>query len=591
MNSRQKLVQQQFLNNEEQVIKRLKSVYDQSMSDINSKIAKLDKSIAQLQSAYNDINGDDIGDLAKAALGSKANFTPEEAKETLQSMIQSKVYQKNYQQGLQKQVGDVLDKMHTQQFKTVSEYLDKCYEEGFLGTMYDLQGQGIPLCFPMDQEQMVRAVQLDSKISQGLYQRLGQDIDILKSRITNEVSRGISSGMRWEQVAQQLSNKTGIGYTNAVRIARTEGHRIQCQAGMDACHKAKDMGADVVKQWDATLDARTRDSHAKVDGEIKELDEEFSNGLMFPGDTDGAAAEVINCRCALLQRARWALKEKVDYVTGEVTYEDNAFTKWDSESGKVVDFSSISDYNTFKQKYVQTAKTVTKSTATAAQSVISIPQKTSNAKYNSLLDTFTNKQIEYRPVESHVKQPTEEEIISAISGGDNTTGSCASVGIAYIGQKHGLNVLDFRGGSSMVHFSGKLEKLDLFRALGATPLEENSGASNMTNGRRILSKMQAGKEYYLSVGRHASIVRVGENGHPQYLELQHATQSGWHDFSPNIRDTLQGRFGCTTSSRFYSSAYITDLDEFPDNDEFKTLMGYINTAENEQRKGIYGTIK
>lgn len=337
MNQRQKLVQQQFLNDEEAVIERLKTVYDQSMKDINGKISNLDSSIAQLQKAYNDIDGDDIGDLARAVLGSKANFTPEEAKETLQSMIQSKVYQKKYQEALAKQVGEVLDKMHEQNFTTISEYLDLCYENGFIGTMYDLQGQGIPLCFPMDQEQMVRAVQLDSKISHGLYQRLGQDIPILKSRITAEVSRGISSGMSFQQVAKQLAGKTGIGYTNAVRIARTEGHRIQCQAGMDACYKAQDMGADVVKQWDSTLDAKTRHSHVIVDGEIRELDEKFSNGLRFPGDPHGIAAEVVNCRCSLLQRARWAV--------------GGGFTKRNNFTKELETFESPQQYSEYKKAF------------------------------------------------------------------------------------------------------------------------------------------------------------------------------------------------------------------------------------------------
>ena len=53
---------------------------------------------------------------------------------------------------------------------------------------------------------------------------------------------------------------------NAYRIARTEGHRIQNQSVMDAANKAKDKGVDVVKQWDATLDARTRPHHAMLDG-------------------------------------------------------------------------------------------------------------------------------------------------------------------------------------------------------------------------------------------------------------------------------------------------------------------------------------
>ena len=337
MNRRQKLVQKKFLNNEEAVIKRLGQVYSQSVKDITGKISVLDSRIEQLQKAYDSIDGDDIGDLARAVLGGRKHYTPEEAKETLRSMIQSKVYQKKYQEALQGQVGGVLDKLHDQEFKTISEYLDKCYEDGFVGTLFDLQGQGVPMAFPLDQEQMVRAVQLDSKISQGLYTRLGQDIPTLKKRITAEVSRGISSGMRWEEVARQLSGKTGIGYTNAIRIARTEGHRIQCQAGMDACEKAVDMGADVVKQWDSTLDGKTRDSHAAIDGEIREIDQPFSNGLMFPGDPNGMAAEVINCRCALLERARWAV--------------GGGFTKWNNFSKQLETFESPQDYDTFKESF------------------------------------------------------------------------------------------------------------------------------------------------------------------------------------------------------------------------------------------------
>ena len=290
MNKYQKLVQQQFLNDEETVIKRLKKIYSVSLNDINSKVAQLQSDI------------DDLDTLAKLAIS-------EEEKEIILSQRRAKVYQKQYQESLKKQVSGIYDWMLWEQYTTVSDYLTDCYENGFVGTMYDLQGQGIPLCFPLDQEQMVRAVQLDSKISKGLYSKLGEDISLLKRKIAAQISRGIATGMSYQQVAQQLANTSNIGYNNAVRIARTEGHRIQCQAGMDACYKAKEKGADVVKQWDAALDSRTRESHVAVDGEIRELDEKFSNGLMFPGDPAGGAAEVINCRCALLQRAKWALDD------------------------------------------------------------------------------------------------------------------------------------------------------------------------------------------------------------------------------------------------------------------------------------------
>ena len=51
------------------------------------------------------------------------------------------------------------------------------------------------------------------------------------------------------------------------------------------------------KEWIAVMDNRTRDSHREVDGEIKKIEERYSNGLRFPGDPEGPAAEVINCRC------------------------------------------------------------------------------------------------------------------------------------------------------------------------------------------------------------------------------------------------------------------------------------------------------
>lgn len=319
MNKRQKLVQEAFLNNEEAVIKRLKVVYSQSLKDITKKAEDLQNS---------------INSLTMVTLQGEID---EEAKKQIQSMIQSKIYQKQYQDALKKQIGSILDNMQVEEFKTVAEYLEKCYEEGFIGTMYDLHGQGIPLILPLDQEAIVRAVQIDSKISKGLYSRLGEDVELLKKKIISHVSRGISTGMSFQQVAQQLAAYTNIGFNNAVRIARTEGHRIQIQSTMDTCYKAKEKGADVVKQWDSTLDKRTRKSHQKVDGEIRELEEPFSNGLMFPGDPAGGAAEVVNCRCALLQRARWAL--------------DDEFTKRDSFTGELREFNNPKDYDEFKKWY------------------------------------------------------------------------------------------------------------------------------------------------------------------------------------------------------------------------------------------------
>ncbi|MBO5957536.1 MAG: hypothetical protein J6Q39_08275 [Bacteroidales bacterium] len=335
MNRRQKLVQQRFLNNEEAVIAELERTYSQALADVNARVRKLQFDIEGIQGqidVWDELGGD------------------EAEKERLQSMLRSKVYQKQHQEAIQGQLDDVLDNLHQNSYKTIESYLKGCYDDGFIGTLYDLQGQGVPLIMPMDQESIVRAVQLDSKISGGLYSRMGEDVAGLKKVIASEVTRGIATGMTYDQVAKQISYKmTGTNYRSggalarAKTIARTEGHRIQVQAGMDACYRARDMGADVLKQWDATLDDVTRESHQKVDGEVRELDEKFSNGLMFPGDPAGGAAEVVNCRCSLLQRARWALDE--DELQ---TLKDRA---------EYFGLDKTEDFEDFQKKYLHSVKT------------------------------------------------------------------------------------------------------------------------------------------------------------------------------------------------------------------------------------------
>lgn len=290
MKHREKIVQMEFIDDEERVIRRLQAVYNQSLKDITRKSNALQKEIYKIQDKYNAVEN-------------------EQEREILKSMERSKVYQKRYQDSLKTQVNGILDKMHQKEFKTVNEYLNECYDKAFTGNMYVLHGEGIPLIVPIDQEKVVRAVQINSKISKGLYSRLGEDVDLLKRKITAQISRGVATGMSYSQMAQQLAGYTKIGYNNAVRITRTEGHRIQQESTMDACYAARERGADVVKQWDATMDANTRESHQKVDGEIRELDERFSNSLRYPGDPYGSVSEVVNCRCVLLQRAKWALGE------------------------------------------------------------------------------------------------------------------------------------------------------------------------------------------------------------------------------------------------------------------------------------------
>ena len=266
-------------------------------------------------------------------------------------LTQSKIYQIEYQKALKGQIGAILDNMNSNNYDSIQSYLKNSYEDGYIGTMYSLQQQGIPLIMPINQEQVVKAIQLDSKLSKPLYEALGINTNDLKKSIRNEVSRGISNAYSYRDIARNINNSMGIGLNKSIRIARTEGHRVNQQSTYDAMEKAKKKGADLVKQWDATLDAKTRPSHQRVDGEIRELDETFSNGLRFPGDPQGPAAEVINCRCVLSQRARWALDE------------DELKTL--QERAAYFGLDKTDNFNEFKARYLGTSETMNYSSSKA----------------------------------------------------------------------------------------------------------------------------------------------------------------------------------------------------------------------------------
>lgn len=291
MNRYEKEVQQSLLDSEEAAIKELEKQYAAALKDINEKVKQFQADIDLLDEA---LSQDGLDDSTRALL---------------QSQKRSKIYQQRYQKALQGQISGILDKMHGDNYATIDQYLHGCYETGYVGTMYDLAGQGIPVIAPIDQAAAVKAILTDSKVSGGLYNSLGVDVAKLKKTITQEISRGIASGLAYRDIARNIGNVSGAPLSRAKTVARTEGHRIQQMSTVDAQQAAKAKGADVLKQWDAALDGRTRDSHRRVDGEIRELDEKFSNGLMFPGDPNGSAAEVVNCRCTSNTRARWALDE------------------------------------------------------------------------------------------------------------------------------------------------------------------------------------------------------------------------------------------------------------------------------------------
>lgn len=227
-------------------------------------------------------------------------------------LTQSRIYQLQYQQALRGQVAGILDKLRGDQYATIQQYLHDSYQDGFIGTMYSIHGQGIPLIVPLDQNAAVKAIITDSKIEEGLYESLGVNIKQLKKAISAEITRGIAGNLPFADIARNITNRSKAPLSRAKTIVRTEAHRIQQAAAADARNAAKESGCEVVKQWDGTLDGDTRPTHRRLDGQIRETEEPFEmdgKTAMYPGDF-GKPEEDCNCRCVALTRAKWALDEE-----------------------------------------------------------------------------------------------------------------------------------------------------------------------------------------------------------------------------------------------------------------------------------------
>lgn len=145
-----------------------------------------------------------------------------------------------------------------------------------------------------------------------------------RKHISSAITQGVLQGESLDKVARRLRSVAEMDHRAAMRTARTAMTSAQNAGRTDAYRRAEGMGIKVRKQWLATLDQRTRHSHRRLDGEVVGLDEEFSNGLRYPGDPEGAGSEVYNCRCTLV-----ADLPGVDYSEGtrhsklgDMTYEE-----------------------------------------------------------------------------------------------------------------------------------------------------------------------------------------------------------------------------------------------------------------------------
>lgn len=129
----------------------------------------------------------------------------------------------------------------------------------------------------------------------------GKDIRWQEGQIQSVATQAILQGESIPEFARRIARDMGeINHASTIRYARTSLKSARSAGRFDAFHRAQDMGIEMVKNWRATLDDRTRHNHRLLDGQTKPLEEPFEvEGIkiMFPGDPAAPPSMLYNCRC------------------------------------------------------------------------------------------------------------------------------------------------------------------------------------------------------------------------------------------------------------------------------------------------------
>lgn len=481
-------------------------------------------------------------------------------------------------EALQIQTQNSLETMFAQQMGTMKKALSDVYASGYYHTAYTVQ-QGFGLGWDiagLDQAQIEKVLSKPWAVDgYNFSTRIWNSKTKLIGEVHNELSKNLLTGADPQKAIDSLAKKMGTSKSNAGRLVMTEQAYFSSAAQKDCFNDLDVEEYEIV----ATLDSHTSDICRSLDGRV------FKMSDYKPGVT--APPFHVYCRSTTAphfkenfdagERAARGADGKTYYVPDDVTYSEwkKAFVNGD-KSG----FAEVQ-----KNHFSRTEK----------RGTIKPKEQSEAAKF--IEQACTTENVEHRAVQALPKQLTSDEIIERLAGGDMTQGSCSSLAFAYIGNKNGLDVLDFRDGGSRRVFSMNkniMKMLELPGVEGSITKVKKEVQGTID----VLKNLELNKEYYLATGKHAAIVRKLDTGY-QYLELQSKYQNGWMPFERygSMATTLNKRFGCrkTVDKSFgyvwERTVILMDVDSFKDNEEFEQLLGYINTAVDKQRKGALGDVR
>ena len=253
--------------------------------------------------------------------------------------------------------------------------------------------------------------------------RIWSDKEKLINTLHTEMTQGFIRGDSLEAITKRITAKMNVSKSNVKRLVRTESAAYRSKAQLKAFQDLEVEKYQIL----ATLDNRTSDICQDMDGKVFDF-KDYEIGTTAPPFH-------VNCRSVT-----------IPYFDDE---EEGERAARDPETGKTIYVSDKMTYKEWKQRFLKdNQKDRLKNDENKV--IIEIEKIRKNSK---IIKALEDRKIEYNEVKELDRELEEWEIISRIAGGDKTDGSCPSVAFAYIGNKNGLDVLDFRDGDSRKFFA------------------------------------------------------------------------------------------------------------------------------------------
>lgn len=234
-------------------------------------------------------------------------------------ILQQHSYYARFLEEVEQKINDITPEARRLIRSTVEQTYETTYN-GMVDSVKRVAGntaiiEGLKACTP----DIIRQAVENPVSKLTLNDRLEKHRKDIVYNIKQNISVGLMNGDRYSTMANRVKESVEGNYEKAIRIVRTETHRVREAGNHDAAQsvnevlKADESGMQMVKTWKTMKDERVRPAgkakgkarkydHRNMEGVAIPVDEEFTlpSGAktLAPGQS-GVAGEDINCRCYL----------------------------------------------------------------------------------------------------------------------------------------------------------------------------------------------------------------------------------------------------------------------------------------------------